>query len=211
MTTDIRDSEQMDISESNMIVAEDTIEEEQSSGDYDYSPHRAWYVIHTFSGYENKVKADLEKKVKSQNINGLSGRVFDVVVPMRVESEFKDGKRRNVNKKLIPGYVMLDMIVDKNSWFHVRNTHGVTGFVGSGKEPIPLTREEAERLLVELAESTPEEASFGFAVNDPVRIVSGFFENRVGTIMSINVDKMRVKVLVGNSSVDLDVSEVEKM
>ncbi len=169
---------------------------------------RAWYVIHTFSGYENKVKANLEKKIIAQD---LSDVIFDVVVPMREESEFKDGKRRVVRKKLIPGYVMVDMIVNNYSWFVVRNTNGVTGFVGSEKEPIPLTLEEAKRILIELAEARPEDTPIGFEINDRVRIISGLFENRVAIVKDIDVAKRRVKVLVENAPVDLDVSEVEKI
>ena len=169
---------------------------------------RAWYVIHTFSGYENKVKANLDKKVIAQNLDDV---IFDVVVPMREESEFKDGKRRIVKRKLIPGYVMVDMIVNSYSWFVVRNTNGVTGFVGSEKEPIPLTLDEAKRILVELSEARPEDTPVGFEVNDRVRIVSGLFENRVAVVKEIDIPRQRVKVLVENAPVDLDISEVEKM
>ena len=169
---------------------------------------RAWYIIHTFSGYENKVKANLDKKVIAQNLDDV---IFDVVVPMREESEFKDGKRRIVKRKLIPGYVMVDMIVNSYSWFVVRNTNGVTGFVGSEKEPIPLTLDEAKRILVELSEARPEDTPIGFEVNDRVRIVSGLFENRVAVVKEIDIPRQRVKVLVENAPVDLDISEVEKM
>ncbi|MBQ7454425.1 MAG: transcription termination/antitermination factor NusG [Selenomonadaceae bacterium] len=169
---------------------------------------RAWYVIHTFSGYENKVKANLDKKIVAQDLGDV---IFDVVVPMREESEFKDGKRRVVKKKLIPGYVMVDMIVNNYSWFVVRNTNGVTGFVGSEKEPIPLTFEEAERILVELSEARPEDVPIGFEINDRVRIISGLFENRVAVVKDIDVVRRRVKVLVENAPVDLDVSELEKL
>ncbi len=169
---------------------------------------RAWYVIHTFSGYENKVKANLDKKVIAQDLGDV---IFDVVVPMREESEFKDGKRRVVKRKLIPGYVMVDMIVNNYSWFVVRNTNGVTGFVGSEKEPIPLTLEEAERILIELSEARPEDMPVGFEIGDRVRIVSGLFENRVATVKEIDINRRRVKVLVENAPVDLDISEVEKM
>jgi transcriptional antiterminator NusG len=169
---------------------------------------RAWYVIHTFSGYENKVKANLEKKVIAQDLGDV---IFEVVVPMREETEFKDGKRRVVKRKLIPGYVMVNMIVNNYSWFVVRNTNGVTGFVGSEKEPIPLTLEEAKRILVELAEARPEDMPIGFEVGDRVRIISGLFENRVATVKEIDLERRRVKVLVENAPVDLDVSDLEKM
>ena len=157
---------------------------------------------------ENKVKANLDKKVIAQDLGDV---IFDVVVPMREESEFKDGKRRIVKKKLIPGYVMVDMIVNNYSWFVVRNTNGVTGFVGSEKEPIPLTLDEAKRILIELSEARPEDMPVGFEVGDRVRIISGLFENRVATVKAIDLNRRRVKVLVENAPVDLDISEVEKM
>ncbi len=181
---------------------------EQKANDSDRKTKRAWYVIHTYSGYENKVKANLDKKVVAQDLGDV---IFDVVVPMRMESEFKDGKRRTVQRKIFPGYVMIDMIVNNYSWFVVRNTQGVTGFVGAEKEPIPLTKEEAERVLIELSESRPEDAPIGFEINDRVRIISGLFENRVAIVKSIDNERRRVKVLVENAPVDLDVSQLEKM
>jgi len=184
--------------------------EQNTSNDSEqnYKSQRAWYVIHTYSGYENKVKANLDKKVVAQDLGDV---IFDVVVPMRVESEYKDGRRRDVKRKIFPGYVLVDMIVNNYSWFVVRNTQGVTGFVGSEKEPIPLTYEEAERVLTTLAEGKPEDQPLGFAVGDKVRIISGWFENRVATVKSIDNQKRRIKVLVEDTSIDLDVSQLEKM
>ena len=176
--------------------------------DPDYKSKRAWYVIHTYSGYENKVKANLDKKVVAQDLGDV---IFDVVVPMRMESEYKDGKRRTVQKKIFPGYVMVDMVVNNYSWFVVRNTQGVTGFVGSEKDPIPLTKEEAYRVLKELVESRPADAPIGFKANDKVRIIAGWFENRIATVKSIDIQKRRVKVMIEGASVDLDVSQIEKM
>ena len=171
-------------------------------------PERAWYVVHTFSGYEKKVKATLEKKIAAQ---GLEHMIFDVIVPMRDESEFKDGRRRVVKKKVFPGYVLVDMIVDNKSWFVVRNTQGVTGFVGSEKDPIPLSYEEAQRILTELVDGRATDNTLGFKVNDNVRIVEGFFENRLAVVKGIDAAKQRLKVLVEDRTVDLDVSQVEKI
>ena len=176
--------------------------------DPDYKSKRAWYVIHTYSGYENKVKANLDKKVVAQDLGDV---IFDVVVPMRMESEYKDGKRRTVQKKIFPGYVMVDMVVNNYSWFVVRNTQGVTGFVGSEKDPIPLTKEEAYRVLKELVESRPADAPIGFKANDKVRIIAGWFENRIATVKSIDIQKRRVKVMIEGASVDLDVSQLERI
>lgn len=169
---------------------------------------RAWYVVHTYSGYEKKVKATLDSKIAAQ---GLENVIFDVVVPMRKESEFKDGKRKIVQKKVFPGYVLVDMIVDNNSWFVVRNTQGVTGFVGSEKDPIPLSDEEAQRILTELVEGPATDNTLGFNINDNVRIVDGIFENRLAVIKGIDAEKQRLKVLVEDMPVDLDVSQVEKI
>ena len=169
---------------------------------------RSWYVIHTFSGYEKKVKATLESKIAAQ---GLEDVIFDVVVPMRDESEFKDGRRRVVKKKVFPGYVLVDMIVNNNSWFVVRNTQGVTGFVGSEKDPIPLSKEEAQRILTELVDGRTADDTLGFKVNDNVRIIAGIFENRLATVKFIDAEKQRLKVLVEDMQIDLDVSQVEKI
>ncbi len=179
---------------------------EQNSSDE--KSKRAWYVVHTYSGHENKVKANLERKVTAQDLGDV---IFDVVVPMRLESEFKDGKRRTVKRKIFPGYVLVDMIVNTNSWFVVRNTQGVTGFVGSEKEPIALTAEEAERILNALNDDKPVETPIDFEVNDRVRIISGLFENRIGIVQNIDTARRRVKVLVENAPVDLDVSQLEKI
>ena len=169
---------------------------------------RAWYVVHTYSGYEKKVKATLESKIAAQ---GLEDVIFDVIVPMRDESEFKDGRRRVVKKKVFPGYVLVDMIVNNNSWFVVRNTQGVTGFVGSEKDPIPLSEEEAQRILTELIDGRVVDDTLGFKVNDDVRIIDGIFENRLATVKGIDAEKQRLKVLVEDMPVDLDVSQVEKI
>ena len=169
---------------------------------------RAWYVVHTFSGYEKRVKATLDSKIAAQ---GLEDKIFDVIVPMRAESEFKDGRRRVVQKKVFPGYVLVDMIVDNNTWFVVRNTQGVTGFVGSEKDPIPLSKEEAYRILNELIGGRADDDTLGFKVNDNVRIIDGIFENRLATVKGIDAEKQRLKVLVEDMPVDLDVSQVEKI
>ena len=171
-------------------------------------PERAWYVVHTFSGYEKRVKATLESKIAAQ---GLEDVIFDVIVPMRDESEFKDGRRRIVKKKVFPGYVLVDMIVNNNSWFVVRNTQGVTGFVGSEKDPIPLSEEEARRILTELIDGRAADNTLGFKINDNVRIIDGIFENRLAIIKGIDAKKQRLKVLVEDMPVDLDVSQVEKI
>ena len=176
--------------------------------DSDKKSQRAWYVIHTISGYENRVKANLELKVAAQDLGDV---IFDVVVPMRLESEFKDGKRRTVKRKIFPGYVLVDMIVNTNSWFVVRNTQGVTGFVGAEKDPIPLTYEEAEKILSALNDERPVEAPIEFKINDKVRIIEGLLENQVGIVYEIDIARRRVKIMVENAPVELDISQIEKI
>ena len=166
-----------------------------------------WYVIHTYSGYENKVKADLEQKVKNQEMEEY---FFDIVVPMEEQIEIKDGKRKTNLKKVFPGYVLVKMIVTEESWYIVRNTRGVTGFVGSGTDPIPLTEEEIRKMGFELTE-----VNVDYDINDSVKILNGPLENFVGVVQEINKEKHKVKVLVSmfgrETPVELEFSQVQKV
>ena len=171
------------------------------------NPGRAWYVIHTYSGYENKVKANLERLIHTANMGNM---IFNVVVPVEDEVEIKDGKKKVVPRKVFPGYVLVDMIVDEHSWYVVRNTTGVTGFVGSEKHPIPLTDAEAKRIL----KSTGEEElkpELDIAVGDVVRINSGVFENYTGSIVEIDQEKGRLKVMVEGTPIELGFDQVETL
>lgn len=166
-----------------------------------------WYVVHTYSGYENKVKTDLEKTVKNRE---LEDYIFDIVVPMEEQIEIKDGKRKTNLKKVFPGYVLVKMIVTEESWYIVRNTRGVTGFVGSGTDPIPLTDEEIRKMGFELTE-----VNVDYDVNDSVKILNGPLENFVGVVQEINKEKHKVKVLVSmfgrETPVELEFSQVQKV
>ena len=133
-----------------------------------------WYVIHTYSGYENKVKTDLEKTVKNRELEDF---FFEIVVPMEEQIEIKEGKRKTSLKKVFPGYVLIKMIVTEETWYIVRNTRGVTGFVGSGTDPIPLTDEEIRNMGFE---EIP--VNIDYDVNDSVRVLSGPLETFVGTV-----------------------------
>lgn len=171
------------------------------------NPGRAWYVIHTYSGYENKVKANLERLIHTANMENM---IFNVVVPIEDEVEVKDGKKKVVPRKVFPGYVLVDMVVDEHSWYVVRNTTGVTGFVGSEKHPIPLTDAEAKRIL----KSTGEEElkpELDIAVGDVVRINSGVFENYTGSIVEIDQEKDRLKVMVEGTPIELGFDQVETL
>ena len=171
------------------------------------NPGRALYVIHTYSGYENKVKANLERLIHTANMENM---IFNVVVPIEDEVEVKDGKKKVVPRKVFPGYVLVDMVVDEHSWYVVRNTTGVTGFVGSEKHPIPLTDAEAKRIL----KSTGEEElkpELDIAVGDVVRINSGVFENYTGSIVEIDQEKGRLKVMVEGTPIELGFDQVETL
>ena len=171
------------------------------------NPGRAWYVIHTSSGYENKVKANLERLIHTA---GMKYMIFNIVVPVEEEVEIKDGKKKVVPHKIFPGYVLVDMIVDEHSWYVVRNTTGVTGFVGSEKHPIPLTDAEAKRILDATGEKEYQ-PELKFELGDVVRIKSGVFENYTGKITAIEAEDQRVKVDVDGTPIELGYDEIEEL
>ena len=166
-----------------------------------------WYVVHTYSGYENKVKTDLEKTIKNREMEEF---FFNIVVPMEEQVEIKDGKRKINLKKVFPGYVLIKMIVTEESWYVVRNTRGVTGFVGSGSDPIPLTDAEIRNMGFD---QVP--VNIDYDVNDNVQVVNGPLEGFVGAVQEINKEKQKVKVLVSmfgrETPVELEFSQVEKI
>lgn len=166
-----------------------------------------WYVVHTYSGYENKVKTDLEKTIKNRE---LEEYFFDIIVPMEEQIEIKDGQRKTNLKKVFPGYVLIKMIVTEKTWYIVRNTRGVTGFVGSGTDPIPLTDEEIKKMGFEQMT-----VNVDYTVNDSVRIMNGPFTDYTGTVTEINKEKHKVKVLVSmfgrETPVELEFSQVQKV
>ncbi|AOQ25447.1 transcription termination/antitermination protein NusG [Neomoorella thermoacetica] len=172
---------------------------------------KAWYVIHTYSGYENKVKANLEKRVESMN---MGDKIFRIVVPMEDEVQIKDGKRKIVKRKVYPGYVMVEMVLTDASWYVVRNTPGVTGFVGTGNKPIPLREEEVDQILQQMGVEEPR-PRIDVAVGENVRVTSGPFENFIGSIEEIMPDKGKLRVLVSmfgrETPIELDFNQIEKI
>lgn len=157
---------------------------------------RHWYVVHTYSGYENKVKNNLERKVESL---GMQDRIFRMVIPMENVVEDKNGKRVIVQKKLYPGYVLIEMIVDPETWYAVRNTPGVTGFIGSEKVPVPLTDVEAERLLRNVGEAEVKErerVEIKVKVGAAVRIRDGAFADFIGKVVEVNEARGTVTVMI---------------
>ncbi|MBQ7317648.1 MAG: transcription termination/antitermination protein NusG [Phascolarctobacterium sp.] len=171
---------------------------------------KRWYVIHTYSGYENKVSANLERKVHSL---GMENEIFRIVIPMENEVEIKDGKKRSVQRKVFPGYVLVEMIVNDRSWYAVRNTPGVTGFVGSGSKPIPLTEDEVRQIMRSMGveESRPK---IDFQLHQLVRLKTGPFADCLGKVSEINEERGKLKVLVDmfgrETPVEIDFTQVEE-
>lgn len=166
-----------------------------------------WYVVHTYSGYENKVKDTLEKAVENR---GMQHLVQEVVVPMEEQIEIKDDKKKTTLRKVFPGYVLIKMILTEESWYIVRNVRGVTGFVGGGGKPIPLTQEEIRNMGFE---KMPVEINYD--VGDTVKIIAGPLESFIGVVEEINMDKEKVRVLVSmfgrETPVELEFSQIQKM
>ena len=173
---------------------------------------KKWYVIHTYSGYENKVKANLEKKVHSM---GMENEIFRVLVPMEDEVEYKDGKKKISKKKVFPGYALVEMNVNDRSWYVVRNTPGVTGFVGSGSKPIPLTQAEVKNILKSMGMEEIKAKKIDVKPQEVVRITSGAFENWTATVTDVYPDRGKLKVLVNmfgrETPVELDYTQIDKL
>ncbi len=186
------------------------VETEQAEAPRD--PRIKWYVIHTYSGYENKVKTNLERRMKTMHGQG-GERIVQVLVPTEKEKEIKGGKRREVDRKIYPGYVLVEMIMDDDSWYVVRNTPGVTGFVGSGTRPVPLDDAEVKRLLKQLRDETPR-YRITFQKGSVVRITQGPFQDFTGVVDEVMVEKEKVRVLVSifgrATPVELSFGQIEK-
>lgn len=170
----------------------------------------AWYVIHCYSGYENKVRHNLEQRIETM---GMKDKVFDVVVPTQEEIEVRDGKRRTVERHIFPGYVLVNMILTEESWFVVRNTPGVTGFVGMGNQPTPLRPEEVAQILKRMESEAPT-VKVTFKVGERVRIIDGPFNDFRGVVSEIDMERHKVRVMVSffgrETPVELDFLQVEK-
>ncbi len=172
---------------------------------------KLWYVIHCYSGYEKKVCHAIEQRIETM---GMRDKIFDVIVPTQEEIEVKEGKRKTVEKRVFPGYILVEMKMDEDSWYVVRNTPGVTGFVGMGNEPTPLRAEEVKQIMDRMSDEAPK-IKVSFKVGQRVRIVSGPFNDFPGTVAAIDIDKSKVRVMVNffgrDTPVELDFLEVEKI
>jgi transcriptional antiterminator NusG len=172
---------------------------------------KLWYVIHTYSGYENKVKANLEHRIESM---GVEDQIFQVLVPMEEEIEIKNGQRQTVNKKVFPGYVLVEMVMTDESWYVVRNTPGVTSFVGSGNRPTPLMEGEVKKILKQMGVEAPK-FKLQFTKGQSVRVKDGPFAEFIGTVDEVNPERNKVKVLVSifgrETPVELDFLQIDKL
>lgn len=175
-------------------------------------PNRKWYVIHTYSGYENKVRTNLLRRIESMN---MKDKIFQILVPTEEEIEFKDGKRKTVQKKIYPGYVLVEMIMKDDSWYVVRNTSGVTGFVGPGVKPIPLPEEEVKVILRHMGLEAPVRVNLDIEKGQGVRITHGPFQDFHGIVDEVNSEREKIIVLITifgrETPVELEFSQVEKL
>jgi transcriptional antiterminator NusG len=171
---------------------------------------RAWYVIHCYSGYEKKVRHNLEQRIETM---GMKDMIFDVVIPTQEEIEVKEGKRRSIERHVFPGYVLVNMVLTEESWYVVRNTPGVTGFVGMGNEPTPLRAEEVAHILRRMEAEAPH-VKVSFKQGERVRIIDGPFNDFRGTVSEIDVEHAKVTVMVNffgrETPVELDFLQVER-
>lgn len=171
-----------------------------------------WYVVHTYSGYENKIKVDLTKRVESMN---LQDKIFDIIIPEEQEIEFKGGKKKVVNKKVFPGYIMVNMIMGEDTWVAVRHTPGVTGFVGSGGKPIPLMNEEVTKIFRQMGLIENKPKIIDIAIGENIRVKSGPFENFEGIVKELLPDRGKVRVNISmfgrETPVELDYEQIDKL
>jgi len=212
------DGEVTDVLSEDELLGDDGDDEDDEPYESPYDRPGAWYVVHTYAGYENKVKQNMASMVASLN---LEDRVYEVVIPMEDVTDFKNGKRVVVQKKMFPGYLLVRVDMDESVWFHIRNTPGVTGFVGSGAKPMPLARKDVETFLAVKPEGTegtaPKKArpSTLFSEGESVRVKEGPFADFTGQINEINEDQMKLKVLVNifgrETPVELGFDQVAKL
>jgi transcriptional antiterminator NusG len=187
------------------VVADTAGDEKIEPGD-----SRQWYVVHCYSGQENKVRHAIEQRIETM---GMQDKIFDVVVPTEEEIEVREGKRRTIERRVFPGYILVQMIMDEDSWYVVRNTPGVTGFVGMGNEPTPLRPEEVSGIMRRMEAEAPK-IKVTFKPGQKVRIIDGPFNEFIGTVSDIDMEKAKVRVLVSffgrETPVELDFLQVEK-
>jgi len=185
-------------------------DEALAESEEDSGPKSEWFVIHSYSGMENKVKKNLEHRAESM---GMTDRILQVVVPTETEIEIKEGVRREVEKRVFPGYILIEMIMDEDSWYVVRNTPGVTSFVGMGNKPSPLSADEVERIMSRIESDEPR-IKVSFEVGEQVRITEGPFAEFTGLVETIDADKGKARVMVSffnrETPVEVDFLQLER-
>jgi transcription termination/antitermination protein NusG len=191
-------------------TAEGQLPPAEPSASQEVDDGRAWYVVHCYSGYENKVRHNLEQRIETM---GMKDKIFDVVVPTEEEIEVKEGKRRTIERRVFPGYILVNMLLSEESWYVVRNTPGVTGFVGMGNTPTPLRPEEVAQIVKRMEAEAPR-VKVTFKSGERVRIVDGPFNDFRGTVAEIDMERAKVRVMVNffgrETPVELDFLQVEK-
>ena len=208
-TEDLGDVEEISVTEDEIqepgledIVGQPVVEEDDDV--------RLWYVVHCYSGYENKVRHNLEQRIETME---MKNKIYDVVVPTEEEIEIKNGRRRTVERRVFPGYILVQMIMDEDSWYVVRNTPGVTGFVGMGNEPTPLRPEEVAQIVKRMEAEAPR-IKIAYKTGQKVRIIDGPFNDFIGTVSDIDMERAKVRVMVSffgrETPVELDFLQVEK-
>lgn len=202
------------VSDKESVALEQATDEEALAETEAETPPRPdgtqWYVIHSYSGYENKVQKNLFHRIESM---GMQDKIFQVVVPTEEEVELRDGQRRTIERRVFPGYILVEMLLDEDSWYVVRNTPGVTGFVGSGTKPTSLRQDEVDKIIKRMDAEVPK-IKVSFKVGQKVRIVEGPFEDFMGTVDEIDIERARVRVLVNffgrETPIELDFLQVER-
>jgi len=192
-------------------VAEEEQQEPQRGDDEETGPERQWYVVHSYSGYENRVKKNLEQRIESM---GMQDKIFQVVVPTEEEIEIRGGERRVVERRVFPGYVLVQMTMDEMSWYVVRNTPGVTGFVGIGNRPTPLSAAEVEKIMKRIEAAEPQ-IKVSFRVGQKVRVIEGALADFVGLVDELYPEKGRARVIVSlfgrDTPMEIDLLHLERV
>jgi len=205
------DDEELDGKSEGAAEEEVAAKPEAISGESEPTDGREWYVVHSYSGYENKVKKNLEQRIETM---GMQNKIFRVIVPTEEEVEIRDGQRRTSRRRVFPGYILVQMVMDDESWYVVRNTPGVTGFVGSGAKPTPLSKEEVDKILRRMEVEQPR-IKVSFRVGETVRIIEGPFADFMAVVDELYPDRGKVRVLVSffgrETPVEMDFLQVERI
>ena len=189
----------------------DTEQDDETASAIEADTDRRWYVVHCYSGYENKVRHNLEQRIDTMN---MQSAIFDIIVPTEEEIEVRDGKRKTFERRVFPGYVLVQMAISEESWFVVRNTPGVTGFVGLGNIPTPMSDKEVSRILKRMEADSPR-VMVSYKVGQKVRIIDGPFNDFMGTVNELDSERSKVRVMVSffgrETPIELDFLQVEKL